>query len=200
MRTKLIQAIIDQIGAKSYLEIGTQYGYNFAKIKCDKKVGVDPGDYDFEYVNLTSDDYFSECEDMFDVIFIDGLHHADQVLKDFENALMHISPRGVIILHDCKPTNKAMQEIPETHLPGWTGNVWRAYLNIRRFKALTCMCVDVCTGLGVIQQKPSKNVLKIDYEDTLLMTYEEFEADKKKLLNLRTYKYFKNILKDFAKV
>jgi len=200
MRTELIQAVIDQIGAKSYLEIGTQYGYNFMDIRCEKKVGVDPGVYDFEYVNLTSDDYFSECQEIFDVIFIDGLHHADQVMKDFENALCHISPKGVIILHDCNSTNKAMQEIPETHLPGWTGNVWRAFINIRRYKALSCVCVDACTGLGVVRQEVTDDVLNMDYEDTLLMTYDEFEKDKKKLLNLVDYKYFKNILKEFPKV
>ena len=200
MRTKFIQSIIDQIDAKSYLEIGTQYGYNFNKIRCKKKVGVDPGDFEGDYLKMTSDDYFVECTSVFDVIFIDGLHHADQVLIDVENAFSCISKNGIIILHDCNPQNKETQEIPETHLAGWTGNVWRAWLNLRRFKEITTVCVELCTGMGVVIQKPSKRVLKIEYEDTLNMTYEDFDSDRKRLLNLRTENYFKNILKTLSKI
>ena len=39
----------------------------------------------------------------FDVIFIDGLHLADQVEKDIDNALKFIKEDGFIILHDVNP-------------------------------------------------------------------------------------------------
>lgn len=36
----------------------------------------------------------------FDLIFIDACHHYDYVKKDTENALKHITPKGVIVWHD----------------------------------------------------------------------------------------------------
>ena len=200
MRTKFIQDVIDKIGAKSYLEIGTQHGYNFEKIICDNKVGVDPGDYVGDHIQMTSDEYFDTCTDVFDVIFIDGLHHADQVITDFNNALCNISVNGVIILHDCNPKTKREQVIPEEHLPGWTGNVWRAWINIRRYKEFTTVCVDICTGMGLVIQRPVKKALDISFDDTLEMTYEDMDKDRKRLLNLRDDNYFKNILKTLIKI
>ena len=199
-RTEFIQHIINQIGTKSYLEVGTQYCTNFNKIECIKKVGVDPGDFEGEYKRMTSDDYFAECSEVFDVIFIDGLHHADQALKDVKNALAHIQKNGIIIMHDCNPYSKETQEIPETHMAGWTGNVWRAFLNMRRFKELTCICFDVCTGMGFVQIVPCDNFITLTAQEIDDLTYEDFDANRKELLNLQDENYFKNILFELPKI
>ena len=198
-RTQFIQHVIDQVGARNYLEVGVQHGMNFNKIECINKVGVDPGDFEVDH-NITSDDYFAECSEVFDVIFIDGLHHADQALKDVKNALCHIKKNGIIIMHDCNPYSKETQEIPETHMSGWTGNVWRAFLNMRRFKELTCVCFNVCTGMGFIQIKPSDNYLSLTSKEIEEMTYEEFDENREELLNLHDENYFKNILFQLPKV
>lgn len=187
MRTKVIQSYIDKLQAKSYLEIGTQYGYNFNKIVCEKKVGVDPGDYDCEYMKMTSDEYFANHAEFFDVIFIDGLHHHEQVIKDVDNALMFLNRKGVILIHDCSPRSKQEQEVPERHLPAWTGDVWRAWLYVRTFPELTTYCLNVDTGIGVIEYCKSLNSLDLTYEDILLMSYEDFDKDRKRLLNLKDY-------------
>ena len=41
-RTEIIQILINKIQAKKYLEIGMGPGLNFADIKCEYKVCVDP--------------------------------------------------------------------------------------------------------------------------------------------------------------
>lgn len=188
-RTQFIQHIIDRIEAKSYLEIGVQYGYNFTEIECPLKVGVDPKryeGYEGDLKEMTSDEFFEENRQQFDVIFIDGLHHADQVIKDVENALECISEKGVIVLHDCSPRNKEEQEIPERHLPSWTGNVWRAFLNFRRFRELTTMCFDICTGMGVIYVKTVLSTLDLTFNEIMDMEYEDFDTNRVRLLNLKT--------------
>jgi hypothetical protein len=76
-----------KISAKSYLEIGVSGGENFQKIRCENKVGVDPEPTSPATIFLPSDDFFKQNKETFDVIFIDGLHHSDQVLRDINNSL-----------------------------------------------------------------------------------------------------------------
>ena len=72
-RTELLNFLINKINAKKYLEIGVEYGGNFANIQCEYKTGVDP---DFSMAKLAthhmkSDDFFEKNTETFDVIFID---------------------------------------------------------------------------------------------------------------------------------
>ena len=52
---------------------------------------------------MTSDEFFSQNKETFDLIFIDGLHIHEQVLKDIDNSLNVLNENGVILLHDCLP-------------------------------------------------------------------------------------------------
>ena len=48
----------------------------------------------------------------FDIIFIDGLHHYEQVIVDINNALSVLNDNGHILVHDCLPRTIAHQAIP----------------------------------------------------------------------------------------
>ena len=71
-RQFIVQDIIKRKNYKSYLEIGCFDDELFNFVNCEKKIGVDPvvgGN-----IRKTSDDYFKDCNEKFDCIFIDGLH------------------------------------------------------------------------------------------------------------------------------
>jgi hypothetical protein len=59
-----------------YLEIGCQGNNLFDSVPATNKVGVDP--VAGGTVRKTSDDFFRENQQKFDVIFIDGLHTYEQ--------------------------------------------------------------------------------------------------------------------------
>jgi predicted O-methyltransferase YrrM len=84
-RTEIIQKFINQINAKKYLEIGMGSGINFHTIECDYKVCVDPTPTEPVTYTLTSDDFFIQNNETFDVVFIDGLHMSEQVYLDILN-------------------------------------------------------------------------------------------------------------------
>lgn len=120
-----------------YLEIGVENGYTFNNVHFINKTGVDPSPY-FSSDSLivkTSDDYFSDSQDNFDVIFIDGMHQTEYVLRDFNNSIEHISIYGKIILDDIIPLHFDEQlkfPIKSTYEEGvlktmvpWTGDVWK---------------------------------------------------------------------------
>ena len=66
----------------------------------------------------------------YDIIFIDGLHHDYQVIRDIENSLNHLSDNGVIVCHDCLPFSEVMQRQEECY-GEWTGDVWKAIAKFR---------------------------------------------------------------------
>ena len=122
---------------ESYLEIGVEYGTSFKKIDIENKVGVDP-DPKFEddrLIKKTSDDFFKENTQKFDVIFIDGMHQSDYVLRDFNNSIDCLNDGGIIFLDDILPINEREQyKIPIKHVyendilkyrEPWTGDVWK---------------------------------------------------------------------------
>jgi glycosyltransferase involved in cell wall biosynthesis len=127
-----------------YLEIGIEYGYTFKNVhfERDNKVGVDP-DPKFYYTpednifKQTSDEYFKECDDEFDVVFIDGMHQCEYVLRDFNNAIKQLRTTGnkQILIDDILPQNCREQlKVPiKNNVENgilkygepWTGDVWK---------------------------------------------------------------------------
>lgn len=198
-RNEIIQKLINKIDAQSYLEIGLGDGAMFNNIKCSKKYGVDPqfGNYQYEKGTecaikpthqMTSDEFFEQNKETFDVIFIDGMHESAYAERDINNALSCLSDGGYIICHDMNPHTKESQIVPR--IQGyWHGDVWKAWVNIRQTNPNVNMCVitEDC-GLGVIQ-KGSQELL--DLRD-LDITYENLEKHRKQWLNLISVDEFLN--------
>ena len=104
-RTDIIQSLIDKTSAENYLEIGVSAGENFRDIKCKNKVGVDPEVSTPATIHTDSDSFFKTNKRTWDIIFIDGLHHADQVYRDINNSLKVLSDGAVSYTHLTLPTS-----------------------------------------------------------------------------------------------
>lgn len=174
-RYDLINEVISQFNFKNYLEIGVSDPSEcFDRVLCENKHGVDPGlefpDNPVRY-KMTSDDFFKSLESGFldldpgfrwDVVFIDGLHISTQVLRDVENSLYHLNPKGFIFLHDCNPESYFMQR-EDYYIDGeqrpWNGTVWKViyYLRSHR-KDLRVLTVNTDWGVGVIKKEPSNPI------------------------------------------
>ena len=97
-RWDIINYLIDQNKYVNYLEIGVNNAECIRRIKAPHKDGVDPspgsevggGHYPEINYPISSDDFFSLIQNhpeiKYDIIFIDGLHHSDQVDKDIKNS------------------------------------------------------------------------------------------------------------------
>ena len=95
-RTDLINFIVNKINVTKYLEIGIEDGLNFKQIICEYKIGIDPNIHSKATHFMTSNDFFVSNKEKFDVIFIDGLHHCDQVYLDIKNSLNILNDGGYI--------------------------------------------------------------------------------------------------------
>lgn len=188
-RLKLINSIISKNKYKSYLEIGTQGDVCLSQIQCEYKVGIDPAPIFHDdknsnkFFEICSDDFFRTNTDTFDIIFVDGFHHSVQVREDVLNSLKILNKGGTIIVHDCSPDTFDAQTIPETHLPTWNGDVWKAWMWFRINRAdLTMYVVDVDTGCGVITRGGQELII----HDTEL-TFDNLDKNRVKWLNLVNY-------------
>ena len=189
-RTEIIQYLIDKIKAKSYLEIGMGPGLNFSSINCDYKICVDPNPTVPVTHKMTSDDFFNQNKEKFDVIFIDGLHWNPQVYNDINNSLNVLNDNGYIICHDINPSTEIMQLYP-AYAPNteWTGDCWKAWALLRsENKNLTMHVVDTDYGCGIIS-KGSQDLFEIEDE----LTWEYLVNNRKELLNLISVDTFKKI-------
>lgn len=188
-RTKIINEIIKRISAKKYLEIGVSDGSNFADINCTYKVGVDPEPLSPATHTMTSDDFFEKNQETFDVIFVDGLHHSDQVTRDIDNALEILNPNGFVICHDMNPEKEEHQIIPFSG-GTWNGDCWKSLVQLRKTRDdLVVFTVDTDYGCSVIT-RGSQDKLKTDLE----LTYENFNKNRNEWLNLISVQNFYNWL------
>lgn len=116
-------ALARQIGARRYLEIGVSAGATFRDIEIVERTGVDPN-FLFDINGLTnectrlvastSDEFFATepLSPLYDIVFIDGLHTFEQVVRDFSNALVRTHRHSVLILDDTLP-NDVYSAIPD---------------------------------------------------------------------------------------
>lgn len=137
-RYDIINHFIEKYNFKRYLEIGVFDGECIRLVNCEHKDGVDScceGRVSSETnYKMTSDEFFNTIAptvEKYDIVFIDGLHHSEQVDLDIENALKYTSDNGVILLHDCNPPTLGHASRPRTQ-EEWNGDVYKSILKLQK--------------------------------------------------------------------
>jgi hypothetical protein len=184
-RTLLLQWLIASHSYTTYLEIGCDTDANYAVINplVSSSACVDPRTGGTH--RMTSDEFFALDHDIssgpkhWDLIFIDGLHEAHQVLRDVENALLRMSPGGTIVLHDCNPNIEALEDA------NWNGDVWKAVAQLRTRLELDIAVGDFDQGCGVIKRRSNTSPLhgKWTIDD---VTYAQLANQRVEILRLLT--------------
>jgi hypothetical protein len=198
-RFEIINHLIKENNFVNYLEIGVYRGQNIREIIAEHKDGVDPG-VEGEMVpevnyQMTSDAFFDLIKDhpeiKYDLIFIDGLHHSEQVDKDIENALEHLVDNGIIVLHDCSPEQELYSLVPRVSAI-WNGDVYKSVLRFRQKYSHKVITVNTDCGCGIIfNNRHEQNHCSIDELQQGLESWKYFDINRTKLLNLTPVNEFK---------
>ena len=200
----------------TYLEIGIEYGYTFLNTHFIHKVGIDPDPKcknitNGEFYKCTSDDYFKNMNLLdnssnisdennkysVDVIFIDGMHQCEYVLRDFNNSVKVLNNGGIIFIDDCIPLNYNEQlKIPIRHYyennilkygEEWTGDVWKfIYHLLKNYKdKIVCNYFHNIEYRGIVKiQIKERFTVDVSYEE--LNNYNYFEDFNNYLVLLNT--------------
>jgi len=183
----ILSRIHNYLKPQSYVEIGVDKGDSLAlaqhytvsigidpfpriekKIRSFAKIYPMPSDKFFENYNL-----FNELQiDNLSLAFIDGLHHSEQVLRDFINIERYADDKTVIIIHDCLPIcNIVANRINNMFF--WTGDTWKLILFLIKYRPdLDINVVPTPpSGLGIITKCDSKSTL-------LMEKYDQFVSEQ----------------------
>jgi hypothetical protein len=158
-RWDLIEYLIKKNNYKNYLEIGCDQNQLFSKVIIDNKIGVDP--VSGGNIRKTSDDFFKENNDKFDIVFIDGLHTYEQVKKDILNSVNCLNVNGIILVHDCMPDSLGKQAVPRYKMQ-WNGDVWKAIVDLRQKEDLDIYTCEMDQGIGIITKKKNSSTLSLN--------------------------------------
>lgn len=180
-RTELIKFLIKRFGYTSYLEIGCANDWNFNQIPAALKVGIDPGQGGT--LRMTSDDFFAQNTQTFDIIFIDGLHISDQVDRDIVNSLKFLNPNGTIVMHDCNPANEENQR-QYVVVSDWNGDVWKSFVKIRSLSNVDAAVGDFDHGCGVLRVR--NNSEPIAPVDESLLDWDNLVQNRQAWLRLKS--------------
>jgi len=192
-----VNYFVDKYNYQSYLEIGIHRGKTFKEVECSLKVGVEPagrkkgGIYPTHAV--TSDEFFSQNKDRFDIIFIDGLHHADQFRRDVLNSLNSLNEGGAILCHDVNPRRESEQLIPRGK-GQWTGDVWKGWVTFRATRQdLWMYAIEGGVGLGVIRKGEQETTTANIFTQ---LDWENFDKNRREWLNLVSWEELQELLNE----
>ena len=180
-RYDIINKIIIKRNYTSYLEIGCFKDETFNQINIKKKIGVDP--VSGGNLRMTSDQFFIENKEKFDLIFIDGLHVYEQVIKDIFNSIKVLKENGIILVHDCLP-RKLWYQTPTRMSDTWNGDVWKAIVECRTLENIdtyTCLADE---GIGVIKVQKNNNLLNLNLSNFKNLKYKEYYTNRESLMNI----------------
>ena len=147
-------------GSVRYLEIGTSFGATLGAVRAAEKTGVDPiprmdmGHLPrgVDVIVAESDAFFASCDDIYDLIFVDGLHTGEQTYRDIVAAFNILSTPGYVLVDDVLPTDEAsaLPSMAESNArkrdleighKRWYGDTWKAVAAVLRFHDEIEVCV-----------------------------------------------------------
>jgi hypothetical protein len=181
-RIALINLLCSQKLDGNYLEIGCQGNICFDAVPMINKIGVDPenGGTHKEY----SDDFFLKNTQLFDVIFIDGLHIYDQVRRDVINSIKFLKPGGWVAIHDMLPVDAISEHVPNISDAAWYGDVWKVGFELANTPGIEFKIIQMDAGIGLFRVTAPSPIL----------------TDKTDLLQDKRFEYFYQNIKQLPLV
>ena len=184
-RSLIVNDIIERKKYETYLEIGCDKNILFNSVKIKKKIGIDP--VSGGNIRMSSDNFFKNNQDKFDLIFIDGFHQYEQVKRDVYNSLKFLNDNGVIILHDCMPSS-FMRQAPKRSSNIWNGDVWKNIVEFRTLDQIDTYTIYADHGIGLILKRKNRNKLLLKIESFDKLKFKDYYKNYKLFLNIVHFK------------
>ena len=201
-RDEVVNHVLSLFTEPTYLEVGVNAGETFFKVNAEKKVAVDPHfvfdlnvarqDKRSDFFEITSDEYFfRNSGQKFDVIYLDGLHTSDQIVRDLLNAIVLLKEKGVIVIDDVLP-NSYHASLPDIYAAtfvreklyptstdhSWMGDVYKVAYFIQSFlQQFSYATVADNHGQLVVWRQPRQISDAITLADVMSTSFERLLMD-----------------------
>lgn len=193
-RANVINLIIDALKYERYLEIGLRTGDTFDKINCAVKQSVDPvanGEHVPTFL-MTSNEFFNQNTEKYDLIFIDGDHNYKQVKWDVQHALDIISEGGCIVLHDTNPPSERFT-LQDRSFTAYKVLPWIASSELPISVYTLTLATDEAGGISILF-KGEKNTKLPDNRPKDIFDYQFFDKNRQVIANLVSEDQFIEVL------
>ena len=179
----LLRKIHQKRKPELYLEIGVGIGSSMSLANC-RSVGVDPAFHISKNIpataslfRTTSCEFFADtelCNQLFqtgiDLAFIDGMHLAEYVVRDFLNVEKLMKRDGLIVIDDVLPEQMVMAE-RNRKFNAWSGDVYKLLLVLKKYRpdlqinVFEAFIGAYRKGLGIVSNlDPESNILAANYD------------------------------------
>lgn len=138
----------------------------------------------------------------YDVIFLEEYHSYEGAYSAIEQAIGLLAEDGVIVIHNCKPTNEVIglpsnsyavidPEVRAANHKAWTGDVWKAIVRLRSTRSdVSVVTLDCDWGCALITLEKASNVLCFSLDEVDAMTFADLAGNELDLLNTKSADYF----------
>jgi hypothetical protein len=162
---------------RSYLELGYGTGDTFKNIHTlQNKFSVDIDKIEANFIGTTND-FFAQNNNKYDIVYIDACHEYSQVVKDFNNSVDVLVEYedAVIFMHDMFPDNEWQTSLNES------GDAYKILLYFLEndyefyFSRYDCGATMIFNPKKIdkpVPQKTYQDLLKADFQQHLLSRQE----------------------------
>lgn len=179
-RHQFLAALHDLLKPQIYLEIGVQHGWSLdLATHSVTAFGIDPNPLVTAKGNQvifpdTSDRFFDRAAHVLppiDMAFIDGMHLFEYALRDFINVDKHAHSQSTVLFDDVLPRNQ--HEAAREQCPGdWTGDVWKVFYVLRRFRPDLDLTLVNTQPTGVLMvsglhRSPNSGISAMEYQEAV---------------------------------
>lgn len=196
---EVLQELHEAVKPKFYFEIGVQHGKSLMlSLLGTKALGVDPNplvdladDPNRKVLRMTSDDFFvsehfrvlQSTGESPDLVFIDGMHKFDFLVRDLLNVLRWVKEGAVIVIDDIFP-NHPRQALPVRVTRNWPGDVFKVISFLDHFfPSLPRIFLDVRpTGLLVLRKNDGYDEIALDGISEQVRGGQENETPSREIL------------------
>lgn len=176
----VINLFIRKRAYRSYLEIGTLERFSHIAVPLKDGLNLRTGRTirthgliqagGLVHGKPVCDVYFAQLKAegiAFDIIYLDGDRHHEQVYRDIEHALELLADGGILLLQDCYP------------VPGdETNTAWRAFVMYRERTDLDAIVGDFDGGIGLIRKITNPLPLELGHRTMAMLDVADYQANR----------------------
>jgi len=182
---KVLSRLHHEFNPQFYFEIGVRHGCSLGLAQCPA-LGIDPVPEitqplgsNTRILEMTSDNFFCgpakyEIIEPPDLVFIDGMHLFEFVLRDFMHVERYSAHTSMVIIDDIFPNHPAQADrTRRTRV--WTGDVWKIVFCLRQYRPdLQLLSLDASpTGLLLVIGLDPHNKFLWDHYNPIVRSYKE---------------------------
>jgi len=184
-RREILIDLVNRYKLQSYLELGLRdSSLTFDHIPCTFKFSVDVESRCKPSFCGSTDEFFKQSKEKFDLVLVDANHEAEFVYRDLMNSVRCLSDNGIVVLHDVLPIR-----FEDTSNNLDNGTAWKVVPHVLKYHPELHICTvpETKCGCGIVIKNFEGWRAMLDTSFNLFYDYHVMNQYRVKSQNLISY-------------